>query len=125
MDDAIYNIDTYGNLILFYILVTGLVCWLCAGGSGSSFLDCNTKKTVQDCTEDKFQEEGKGPLNRCAYFSFFSFKKGKRIFAKSCTFASYCKSNEEFCKNIPGGATQCQVTFTCFIPVSYDWAFKL
>ncbi|XP_048580967.1 uncharacterized protein LOC116603578 isoform X3 [Nematostella vectensis] len=91
--------------------VVSLTCWMCAGGSGDSFEDCNTRKVVESCA--RYPERGGETAERCAYFSYVSDITGKLVYAKSCTYPSYCKRTgnefQTFCDNVKDGASRCNV----------------
>ena len=72
-------------------------CWMCPGGE-SSFAKCDNIRVKQDC---------KG-LDACGIFSYEN-QTGYRIFAKSCTYKSWCGDKDEFCQNIIGGGRYCRV----------------
>ncbi|XP_032220905.2 uncharacterized protein LOC116603578 isoform X1 [Nematostella vectensis] len=78
--------------------VISLECWMCRGGAASFDL-CDAIKEVQGCPPDQ---------TRCATFSYAN-TTGFRVYAKSCTYESYCTANNTFCKNIHQGGDQCRV----------------
>ena len=67
-------------------------CWVCPGGA-ASFAACDGFRAVEQCKQG---------TDSCGIFSFEN-ATGFRIYAKSCTYRSWCGDADEFCKNIRQG----------------------
>ena len=73
-------------------------CWMCPGGA-SSFAECDSFRVRQKC---------KYGTDSCGLFSFQN-STGHGIFAKSCTYKSWCGDKDVFCKHVVGGGKYCRV----------------